>query len=156
MRRELANLPSSTYLASASNDTLETGSISPSSVAPHHGEVIQQTAQNGWETKTTRYDAPPRVLPPKVLADNDQQDDDDLVTGSLRPIDMVPAPAPNSASVKTAAVDPTPPAPPAAATNGNYKVQLGAFRAPELAAQAWTEISRKNAALVASLTSTIQ
>lgn len=158
MRRELAMLPASNYLASASNDTLETGSISQSSVAPRHGEVIQQTTQNGWNTKTTRYDAPPQ---PRVLAANDQQGDDELITGSLRPIDMVPAPA--ETNVKTASIEPTSPTPPsvvpvavASALSGTYKMQLGAFRAPELAAQAWNQISQKNAALVTSLNFTIE
>jgi tetratricopeptide (TPR) repeat protein len=158
MRRELATLPASSYMASAANDRLETGSISQSSVAPRHGEVIQQTAQNGWNTKTTRYDAPP---PPKVLAANEQQGNDDLITGSLRPIDMVPAPV--ETNVKTASIEPTSPTPPpvvpvaaASKLSGTYKMQLGAFRAPELAAQAWNQISQKSAALVTSLNFTIE
>lgn len=162
MRRELATLPASSYVASAANDRLVTGSISQSSVAPRHGEVIQQTAQNGWNTKTTRYDAPP----PRVLATNEQQGDDELITGSLRPIDMVPAPvvapAPEETNVKTASIEPTSPTPPsvvpvaASALSGTYKMQLGAFRAPELAAQAWNQITQKNAALVTSLNFTIE
>ncbi len=161
MRRELASLPATNPLASTSNDALETGSISQSSVTPRHGEVIQQTAQNGWETKTTRYDVPTRVMPPKVLAATPQQDDDELITGSLRPIDMVPAPT--QTAVETASIEPTAPTPPpvtpvatAPASSRNYKVQLGAFRAPQLATQAWNQISQKNAALVASLTFTIE
>jgi Tfp pilus assembly protein PilF len=162
MRRELATLPATgTSLASryGAVDEIETGSISPSSVAPRHGEVIGQSRQNGWDTRTVRY------------ADA-QSDNDALETGSLRDIDMVPAPG--AAPTRVAAIEPqsaieetpasvkaeAPPAAvkpaPAVRSTGRYKMQLGAFRAAELADQAWRDIQRKAAPLVESLDHSVE
>jgi len=161
MRRELAALPAAdTYASAASDDNLETGSITQSrSVAPRHGEVISKFTQNGWQTKAVRYASA-------------ASGDADLETGSLRDIDMVPAPAPaqklaslepvtmtepvvtQEATVPAARVTAAQPA--AVSTSGRYKVQLGAFRAPELATQAWRQISSQNAPLVSSLAYNIE
>lgn len=161
MRRDIATLSTANIYASAtSDDNLETGSIAPSrSVAPHHGEVISQSNRNGWQTKTVRYAEA-------------TQSDVELETGSLRDIDMVPAPTQKMASIEPAARnEPVETSPALAvrtasngpatitepvATSGRYKVQLGAFRAPELASQAWRQISAKNAPLVSSLAHNIE
>tara|TARA_R110000868_G_scaffold293209_2_gene553711 strand:- start:13437 stop:14732 length:1296 start_codon:yes stop_codon:yes gene_type:complete len=162
MRRDLAALPAANiYASAASDDNLETGSIvTTSSVAPRHGEVISRSNQNGWQTKTVRYAAA-------------TQSNAELETGSLRDIDMVPAPNQKMASIEPAVrnepvVTKTAPAPavrsasnaPATiagpAASGRYKVQLGAFRAPELASQAWRQISSQNPPLVGSLAHTIE
>ena len=161
MRRELAALPASNaYASTASDDNLETGSITQQrTIAPRHGEVISQSTQNGWQTKAVRYASA-------------SESDADLETGSLRDIDMVPAPVPvqKLASLEPSAMtEPvvmqeapvpaaraTPVQPAAASTSGRYKVQLGAFRAPELATQAWRQISSQNAPLVSSLAYNIE
>ena len=163
MRRDLAALPASNiYASAASDDNLETGSIAAkSSIAPRHGEVISQSDQNGWQTKTVRYAAA-------------TQSDTDLETGSLRDIDMVPAPNQKMASiepaarnepsvteaapasiVRTVSTAPATISEPVSAS-GRYKMQLGAFRAPELATQAWRQISAKNPPLVGSLAHNIE
>jgi hypothetical protein len=43
-----------------------------------------------------------------------------------------------------------------AQASGRYKLQLGAFRAADIAAKAWDEISRRNATLVATLDHSIE
>jgi tetratricopeptide (TPR) repeat protein len=160
MRRELATLPASTLVASrsaAAADNMITGSIGNTAVTPRHGEVLSQTHENGWTTKTTRY------------ADA-QLANDNLETGALRDIDLVPAPGQQTADAsaaepvtRMAAVEPQaaiPAAPRAASAtataSGNFKMQLGAFRAAALADQAWSDIQRKAAPLVESLDYTIE
>jgi len=150
LRRQLASLPTN-----QTDDQIETGSLASSanSVAPRHGEVISQSTQNGWDTKTTRYTEAPRVLPPQVISAKDEKSDDDMITGSLRPIDMVAAPGqstPTAAPLQVAEADSTAPVQPLA-TDGLYRVQLGAFRAPEIAAQAWNDIMRAHPALVTAM-----
>ncbi|MDO8287728.1 MAG: SPOR domain-containing protein [Parvibaculum sp.] len=158
MRRELAAIPAPPSTAfNASADALETASI-----APRHGEVISKSNQGGWQTSTVRYNK----LTQQVSAEHSN---DDLVTGALRDIDMVPAPG-SAAPVTGVAtqteqpIDPkptqiaalTPPEPIINKATGRYKVQLGAFRAPELATQAWNQISRRNTQLVEALDHSIE
>lgn len=162
MRRQIAAITPNTQMAS--NDALITGSVTKSksslSVSPHHGEVLSHSTKDGWTTKTVK-------LADEVASDiaaRIQQENDALETASLRAIDMVPAPGQaNAASLPTepaqpvrmAAADPISPIPQSRA-DGAYKIQLGAFREPELASQAWREIIRKHSQLIGSMSHSIE
>lgn len=163
MRRELATMPAITTTANnASSDTLETASI-----APRHGEVISKSNQGGWQTSTVRYGNNSQLTQQAPAPGTN----DELVTGTLRDIDMVPAPGSTApVSIVAATVEQptepmpaqmaaltTPSEPLATKTAGRrYRIQLGAFRAPELATQAWDQIIRRNAQLVEGLEHSIE
>tara|TARA_R110000824_G_scaffold155226_1_gene327535 strand:- start:86691 stop:88001 length:1311 start_codon:yes stop_codon:yes gene_type:complete len=166
MRRQLASSLQKTQFTS--NDTLITGAISKSksklSVAPHHGEVITHSTRDGWTSKTVKY---PDAISPETIA-RIQKENNSLETASLRAIDMVPAPGSQNfqnQSVSSAQPLPQPMRVAAAAPTmnvsqsrelGGFKIQLGAFREPELASQAWHQISRNNANLVKSMSHMIE
>ena len=155
LQRQVASLSSSQMTAQTQADEqIVTGSI-----APRHGEVISQTTQNGWNTKTISYTPPPKVLAPKTTVAEAQKADDEIVTGSLRQIDMVAAPGqtlPTAKPMQVAEADSKEPVQPLAKDMGQYRIQLGAFRAPELAAQAWTDISRAHPTLVTAMQHAIE
>jgi len=154
MRRELANLPAAApALASniTDNDALETGSL-----APRHGNVISRTSRNGWQTSTSRY---------ATASTATSSADDAIETGSLRDIDMVPAPqrvaavAAEPMQVAAAApaapvIDETPAA--SAQVAGGYKVQLGAFRSAIIATEEWKRISEQTQELTSALDHSIE
>lgn len=131
------------------DDDIVTGSIAPG------GGKFEVGANGGWRTMAVRFgdnslpDPSPKSDPAAPLQ-----------TASLRPIDMVPAPVADDASpaaVQTAAVDAKAPVAQAAASSpGRYRLQLGAFRAPDVAAKAWDSISRKHGDLVASLDHSVE
>ncbi|MGV8996021.1 MAG: SPOR domain-containing protein [Parvibaculaceae bacterium] len=159
MRREIASLAvTATTVASnapQNNDELET-----SSITPRHGEVISRTNQNGWQTNATRYASASAVKQPA---------DDSMETGSLRDIDMVPAPRRASMTEATTEAEPTqvasltPAAPvvndaPASEnqTSGRYKLQLGAFRSADIAAAEWKRIGGKMKKLTDEMSYTVE
>lgn len=164
LRSHLASLAANQMTARAkANDRIETGSISSNgnSVAPRHGEVIDQNRQNGWNTTTVRYASAPSGNAPKTEASGasgGQDADDEMITGSLRPIDLVPAPGqepPTPEPVQVAQVDSNAPVQPLTAP-GQFRVQLGAFRAPALAAQAWNQIAHAHPALVTAMSHAVE
>ena len=158
LRTQLASLAANQMAVAQTDDQLETGSISPSgnSVAPRHGEVIDHTHQNGWDTTTVRYANAANTSHPKLATSTGQNADDDIVTGSLRPIDLVPAPGQEALEpVQVAEVDSNAPVQPLTAA-GQFRVQLGAFRAPALAAQAWNEIVHAHPALVTAMSHAVE
>lgn len=127
-------------LAALASQEIATGSIAPGGggLLPGNGRIVKTSSQGGWETTSVRYDNPP--VP-------DTLNEKPLETASLRDIDMVPAPVERAAPVSVA---------PVAQTGGRYRVQLGAFRAPDLAAKAWEQIGRRDETLVASLDHSIE
>lgn len=160
MRREIASL-SAPSVTMASNTTPSNDALETSSVTPRHGEVISRTKQNGWMTSTQRY---------AVLMRHTS--DADIETGSLRDIDLVPAPQrvasaeppvapvetglPVAEPVKVAEVAPTESvisATTSVATqsSGRYKVQLGAFRSTDIANAEWKRISKQAQQLTEAL-----
>ncbi len=157
MRRELAALPSVASVVASSN-TLDNDTLETSSIAPRHGEVISRSTQNGWQTSTLRYASPTPFS------------NDAMETGSLRDIDLVSAPqhvataeAPPvsdepmqvaAASPVTSVINDSPVvvAPP----KGHYKVQLGAFRSPDVATEEWNRISSHNQQLTDELDHSIE
>ena len=164
MRSELASLPTASSVV-ASSDTLNNDALETSSIAPRHGEVISRTTQNGWQTSTLRY------------ASAQQSTNDVMETGSLRDIDLVPAPqrvsmgeAPPVAAepvpvaaepMQVAAVTPAEPIvndAPVVSTQskGRYKVQLGAFRSADIATEEWNRISSHNQQLTDALDHSIE
>lgn len=155
LQRQVASLSSSQMTAQAkADDQIVTGSI-----APRHGEVISQSTQNGWNTKTVSYTPPPRVITPQTTVAEAQKADDEIVTGSLRPIDMVAAPGqqlPAAKPMQMAEADSKAPIQPLTNDVGQYRIQLGAFRAPEIAAQAWADISNAHPTLVTAMQHAIE
>jgi tetratricopeptide (TPR) repeat protein len=151
-RMHLAALaPDASRMAeNASDDDIVTGSI-----APGGGRFEVGANGGGWRTMAVRFgdnsllDPSPKSAPAAPLQ-----------TASLRPIDMVPAPVADDATpaaVQTAAVDAKAPvARPSASSSGHYRLQLGAFRAPDVAAKAWDSISRKHGDLVTSLDHSVE
>ncbi|HEY4343392.1 MAG TPA: SPOR domain-containing protein [Parvibaculum sp.] len=139
-RQELASVPVT--------DDIVTGSIAPGvgGLEPAHGSVIKTSSEGGWETKAVRYDNDGRSRSPAA------SDDTALETASLRDIDMVPAPTERGAAVASAAAR----GPALTQEGGRYKMQLGAFRAADIAAQAWDQISKRNGTLVATLDHSIE
>jgi tetratricopeptide (TPR) repeat protein len=135
-RRELALL---------ATDGMATGSIAANSgIQPGEGRIVKVSSEGGWQTKTTRFDVPDR---------SPARDDKSIETSSLREIDMVPAPVEPGATPAVTVATARSPQP---GGGGRYKVQLGAFRAPNIAAKAWDEISSRHETLVASLDHTIE
>lgn len=161
LRTHLASLTANQMSAQAqANDWIETGSVSAnnSSVAPRHGEVIDQSHQNGWKTTTVRYGSNSDTGAQKVAVSTERNADDDIITGSLRPIDMVPAPGqklPVPEPVQVAEAESTAPVQLLTAT-GRYRVQLGAFRAPAPATQAWNDIVRAHPTLITAMQHAIE
>ena len=155
LRQQLASLSSSQMTEQAkADDQIVTGSV-----APRHGEVISQSTRNGWNTKTISYTPPPKVLAPKTTIAEAQKADDEIITGSLRPIDMVAAPGqklPTAKPMQVAEADSKAPVAPLTSDTGKYRIQLGAFRAPEIAAQAWADISSAHPALVTAMQHAIE
>ena len=155
LQHQVASLSSNQMTARAqADDQIVTGSI-----APRHGEVISQSTQNGWNTKTVSYRPPPKVITPSTTVAKAQKTDDEIITGSLRSIDMVAAPGqklPPAKPMQVAEADSKTPVEPLTNDTGRYRIQLGAFRAPELAAQAWADISNAHPALVTAMQHAIQ
>jgi len=155
LRQQLASLSSNRMTAQAKSDD----QIVTSSIAPRHGEVISQSTQNGWNTKTVSYTPPPKVITPTATVAQAQKADDEIITGSLRPIDMVAAPGqklPKAKPMQVAEADSKAPVEPLTSNIGKYRIQLGAFRAPELAAQAWADISSAHPTLVTAMQHAIE
>lgn len=93
-----------------------------------NASVIKLASNGGWETTATRNDAAP--------------------ARPAEPVKIVSAPP---ASI------PPPVAPVAqAAKAGSYRLQLGAFRAPEAAARAWEALQSRHASLVSSLSHEVE
>ncbi len=79
----------------------------------------------------------------------------DLITGSLRPTDDIPAS--DKKPLRLTKAEPAPAAKAAAAIpEARYRVQLGAFREEQLAQRAWEEISRDAVPLVGQSSPAIQ
>ena len=162
LHRQLASLSVGPIAAQTqTNDQIETGSLASNqnSVAPRHGEVISQSAQNGWDTRTVRYaNTSPVVAQKTAAADLSSTDDDNIITGSLRPIDMVAAPGqklPATTPLQVAEINSKTPVLPLT-TNSQYRIQLGAFRQPEIAAQAWANIARTHPTLTTAMQHAIE
>jgi tetratricopeptide (TPR) repeat protein len=130
-------------LASLAQDNMSTGSVSSRLQSrTADGRVVKMSSEDGWQTKVTRY----------AEAGASASANDTLETASLRDIDMVPAPTRQDPdAVATAAPKAEVASQPVTQASGRYRLQLGAFRAADIAAKAWNEISQRNATLVAPL-----
>ena len=130
--------------------------VLPSTVAPFQtassghegGKVIRIASVGGWRTTATRF--PPPEPAAKAMAAAD--DNDTLITGSLRPAEALPEPERAPVAAKQAAVSKDP----LSAGHARYRLQLGAFREPDLAAQAWEEISRQASVILGRFDYAIQ
>ncbi|ABS64675.1 Sporulation domain protein [Parvibaculum lavamentivorans DS-1] len=131
--------------------------IVPSTVAPFQtaasgqeaGKVIRIASVGGWRTTATRFPAPEPAAKAMAAADGN----DTLVTGSLRPAEALPAPEHSPAAAKQAAAASKSPS---SAEQARYRLQLGAFREPDVAAQAWEEISRQAPGIIGRFDYAIQ
>lgn len=147
-----------TALTSMTGDDAQeevTAKVLPSTVAPfqaassgHEGaQIIRISSIGGWRTTATRL---PREEEAPALVADAAQANDDIITGSIRPTDTLPAREPMAlAKAETK---------PAAATmsDARYRIQLGAFREEGLAEQAWTEVSTAAAPVLGSAGHAIQ
>ena len=118
-----------------------TAKVLPSTIAPFQAassgnegaQIIRISSIGGWRTTATRL---PRedAAAPALIADAATANDE-IVTGSLRPGDDVPRPAPLALSRMHTA--------PAAreAVEARYRLQLGAFREEAVAERAWQDVS---------------
>jgi Tfp pilus assembly protein PilF len=129
--------------AGAGGEVVATTKVLPSTIMPfqaassgHEGaQIIRISSIGGWRTTATRF---PQEEPPVAMADAAVANDE-IITGSLRPSDDIPAPkvAPQPQTLAKAEAKPTP----AALAAARYRVQLGAFREEALALRAWDEVS---------------
>ncbi len=129
--------------AGAGGEVVTATKVLPSTIMPfqaassgHEGaQIIRISSIGGWRTTATRF---PQEEPPVAMADATAANDE-IITGSLRPSDDIPAVLAKSqpqtlakANAKSA---------PAALATARYRVQLGAFREEALALRAWDEVS---------------
>ncbi len=152
----------SPQLASAQSDaTPPAGAepqVLPSTVAPFQtassghegGKVIRIASIGGWRTTATRFSPPEPAL--KAMAADEKAGNDNLITGSLRPTEALPEPKQAPAVTKSVAASENP----SSAERARYRLQLGAFREPDIAAQAWEEISSEAAVVLSRFDYAIQ
>ncbi|WP_350051149.1 SPOR domain-containing protein [Parvibaculum sp.] len=147
-------------LPPAENEPIETAKVVPATVAPFQtassghegGQLIRISSIGGWRTTATRF--PREEEAPATVADT-STGHGDLITGSLRPTDDIPAS--DKKPLRLTKAEPAPAAKAAAAIpEARYRVQLGAFREEQLAQRAWEEISRDAVPLVGQSSPAIQ
>jgi Tfp pilus assembly protein PilF len=152
-RQRLATLApeaNSTVAEGAPSDDITTGSIAPG------GGKFEVGGNGAWRTTAVRFSGSSLPAPAPTPSPEAPME-----TASLRAIDMVPAPAfadTPPAGRQTAALEAPdqPETTNAGSSSGRYRLQLGAFRAPEIAAKAWETISRRHGDLVASLDHSVE
>lgn len=122
---------------------MTTAKVVPATVAPFQaassghegGQIIRISSIGGWRTTATRF--PREEEPPAAIADTARQNDE-LMTGSLRPTEERPATEP----LRLAKAEPVPVQTSKSSSETRYRVQLGAFREEQLARKAWEDIAR--------------
>lgn len=139
-------------LPAVSSQKDETVKVVPATVAPFQtassghegGQLIRISSIGGWRTTATRFAREEEA--PAAVADT-STGSDDLITGSLRPTEDIPAPEGEPLKLTKAEPVSTTKAVPAI-PEARYRIQLGAFREEQLAQRAWEEISRDAVPLV--------
>lgn len=129
--------------AGAGGEVVTTTKVLPSTIMPfqaassgHEGaQIIRISSIGGWRTTATRF---PQEEPLVATADATAANDE-IITGSLRPSDEIPAARARSQPQTLAKADTKPT--PVGLTAARYRVQLGAFREEALALRAWDEVS---------------
>lgn len=131
--------------------------VLPAALAPfqtassghEEGKIIRIASVGGWRTTATRFPQPEPA--PKAMAE-DTGTADTLITGSLRPTEIIqPEPRETSSAASKLASDTS-----TEGQSARYRLQLGAFREASVAAQAWAEISRQVGPAIAPLEHAIQ